>query len=227
MKKLFFVSLGPGDYELLTIKALKALQKSEVICIPTKSKGSFKRSLAYLIIEDIKRDFNLKAKLYPVYVPMKFNPKDWERESEEILGCFENFDTVSFVTLGDAAIYSTIYYLADFIKEKEPEIYENLEVIPGISSFSLASAKIKKPLCLGESALLITPFSNINADKTVVYMRGERGEDTSFIKESGEFYTFERLSLKGEKIISKKVDKIEHYMTLLIDFFNPNKKTKK
>ena len=36
-KKLFMVSLGPGDIDLLTIKALESLKQSEVICVPTKS----------------------------------------------------------------------------------------------------------------------------------------------------------------------------------------------
>ena len=218
MKKLYLISLGPGDPELITLKALKAFQKSEAICIPTKSKEkSFEKSTAYKIVKEILKEFDLQKTLYPIYVPMKFNPKDWEREAKEILECFEKHDTVSFVTLGDAAIYSTVYYILDFIKEKNPSIYENSEVIPGITSFSLASAKIKKPLCLGDSSLEIAPFYG-TSQKTKVYMRGERGACTSHIKENGKIYTFERLTSKDEKIYPKKVDSIKHYMTLLIDF---------
>ncbi len=225
MKKLFFISLGPGDYELVTIKALKALQKSEIICIPTKSKNKdFNKSITYLIIKNLFKEFNFKKPLYPIYVPMKFNPKDWERQSGEILETFKENKIVSFVTLGDAAIYSTVYYLLDFIKDMDLEIYKNIEIIPGITSFSLASAKIKKPLCLGDSSLEINPLSNINASKTKVYMRGQKGEKTDILKEEGEFFTFQKLGFEDEKIIDGKIDKIEHYMTLLIDFCKNGKK---
>ncbi len=56
-KKLYMVSLGPGDIELITIKALKALKESDAICIPTKSEDrSFKKSLTHKIIKALMQE---------------------------------------------------------------------------------------------------------------------------------------------------------------------------
>ena len=110
-KQLYMVSLGPGDSELVTIKAIKALKNSDIVCIPTKSKDrSFDRSLTYDIVMKLFSEHNFKKSIKPIYTPMKFKQEDWQRQVDEILECFKDKKVVSFVTLGDGAIYSTIYY---------------------------------------------------------------------------------------------------------------------
>lgn len=213
------VSLGPGDYELVTIKALKALKESDIICVPTKSSdNSFEKSITFKIIDKLMSEFNFKKELIPVYSPMRFKEEDWLNQVDIILNQFQKSDRVSFVTLGDSAIYSTIYYLLDYIKEKNEEIYKNSEVIAGVTSFSQASAKVKKPLCLGDSKLEIIPLVDRELKSTRVLMRPKIGMDTVDIKEEGEIYTFENLNLKDEKITKGKIEKVNRYMTLFIDF---------
>ncbi len=219
VNKLYMVSLGAGDYELATIKALKTLEKSEVICIPTKDeKGSFKKSLTFKIVQDLMREFNFQKPLVPVYAPMKFQEKDWENQVNIIMSQLAKHQTVSFVTLGDAGVYSTIYYLLERIKKRDERIYDNCEVIAGITSFSYASSRVKKPLCLGESRLEIIPLVSPDAPKTKVYMRPKKGMNTDEIEENGELYTFEDLNFETENITKGKKEKLERYMTLLIDF---------
>ena len=70
--KLYMVSLGPGDYELITIKALKALKNCDAICVPTKSKGSFDKSITYKIITKLMSEFSFNKEIIPMYTPMKF-----------------------------------------------------------------------------------------------------------------------------------------------------------
>ena len=78
-KQLYMVSLGPGDSELITIKALRALQKSDAICIPTKSPDqTFKRSLTYKIVTQLMKEHNFSKPLIPVYTPMHFKREDWQ-----------------------------------------------------------------------------------------------------------------------------------------------------
>ncbi len=213
------VSLGPGDYELVTIKALKSLQQSQIICIPTKSSdNSFDKSITFKIIDKLMTEFNFNKELIPIYSPMKFKEEDWLNQVEIILNQFQKADIISFVTLGDSAIFSTIYYLLDYIRAKNEEIYQNSEVIAGVTSFSQASAKVKKPLCLGDTKLEITPLVDREVKTTKVLMRPKIGMDTSSIIESGEIYTFENLNLKDEKITKGKIEKVDKYMTLFIDF---------
>jgi len=150
-KKLYMVSLGPGDVELLTLKALNAFKKCDAICVPTKSEDkSFIKSITHKIVSEALAILDIEKKIIPVYSPMRFNPKDWEDEADVLLAACKENSSVCFVTLGDAGIYSSIYYLLDIIKEKNSALYENCEVIAGVTSFSAASAEVKKALCLGD-----------------------------------------------------------------------------
>jgi precorrin-2/cobalt-factor-2 C20-methyltransferase len=214
------VSLGAGDAQLVTIKALNALKNSDVICIPTKNKdGAFDKSITYKIIQELFKEFNFKKEIISVYTPMKFKEDDWQRQVDILVNASKKYKNVSFVTLGDAGVYSTVYYLLDIIERQHIELYKNAEVCEGITSFSHASAKLKKPLCVGDSSLSIVPLINRELKNTTVYMRPIKGLDTSIIQEQGDIYTFENLNMTGENIIKGKKKIVEKYMTLFIDFF--------
>jgi len=218
-KKLYMVSLGPGDFELVTIKALRALKDSDVICVPTKSKdNSFDKSMTYKIVKNLMNEFGFDKPIVPVYAPMNFTTSAWQNQVDILMNSLNENDTVSFVTLGDSAIYSTVYYLLNLLEEQENEIYTNSEVIPGITSFSLASAKVKKPLCLGDGALEIVPLLDKKVPTTKIYMRPKIGMKTDELKETGDFYTFENLNYKEENTIKGKYETVKKYMTLFIDF---------
>ena len=218
-QKLYMVSLGPGDVELLTLKALNAFKSCDTICVPTKSADkSFTKSITYKIVSEALVILGIEKNIIPVYSPMRFNPKDWENEADIVLEACTKDNRVCFVTLGDAGIYSSIYYLLDIIKEKNLAIYEACEVIAGVTSFSAASAEVKKALCLGDEELVIKPINPRGEVKTTeILMRPKIGMDTSSLGE-GDFYTFENMYLKDAKITSSKIQKVKRYMTLFINF---------
>lgn len=217
--KLYMVSLGPSDYELVTIKALKALQTSGAICIPTKSSdNSFTKSITYKIVKDLMDEFGFEKPIIPIYSPMNFKEKDWQYQIDLIQKGIKKHESVSFVTLGDAAVYSTVYYLLDMIKKQDKKLYKRSEVIAGITSFSYASSRLKKPLCLGDNRFELIPLIGKEVPSTKVYMRPKVGMDTSEIDESGTIYTFENLNFAGEHIQKGKLEKVRKYMTLMIDF---------
>ncbi len=219
-KKLYMVSLGPGDIDLITIKALKALKSSDAICVPTKSSdNSFKRSLTHKIVKALMEEHEFKKPLIPIYTPMHYRYEDWQYQVDIIYSAFREYNTLSFVTLGDSAVYSTVYYLLDIIKVQNPKLYCNSEVIAGVTSFSNASARVKKPLCLGDSKLEIVPLLDKELPTTTIYMRPKIGMDTSKIEQKGSIYTFENLNYKDEDITPYKKSRVTKYMTLFIDFF--------
>jgi precorrin-2/cobalt-factor-2 C20-methyltransferase len=214
------VSLGPGDIELITIKALKALKDSDAICVPTKSSdNSFDKSLTYIIVKALMKEHDFNKPLIPVYTPMHYRREDWQYQVDIIYKGFEKYENLSFVTLGDSAVYSTVYYLLDIIKVQNPKLYCNAEVIAGVTSFSQASAKVKKPLCVGDSRFEIVPLLDKDVPTTTIYMRPKIGMDTESIKQKGDIYTFENLNYNGENITPYKKSKVQKYMTLFIDFF--------
>ncbi|MEA2099415.1 MAG: precorrin-2 C(20)-methyltransferase [Campylobacterota bacterium] len=219
-KKLYMVSLGPGDSQLITIKALKALQNSDAICVPTKSAdNSFEKSLTYKIVKQLMDEHGFEKKIIPVYTPMHFKQEDWQYQVHLLNKALQTNDTISFVTLGDSAVYSTVYYLLDIIKVQNKELYDSSEVIAGVTSFSQSSAKVKKPLCVGDSSFSIVPLLGKVVPNTTVYMRPKIGMSTDEIDENGQIYTFENLNYDGERITNKKIPKTKKYMTLFIDFF--------
>jgi len=218
-KKLYMVSLGPGDIELLTLKACRAFEESDAICVPTKSiDRSFNKSISYQIVKEALEFLGIKRKLIPVYSPMIFNEEDWKNEADTILKTLDKYDCVSFVTLGDAGVYSSIYYLLGIIERENIEIYNNSEVIAGVTSFSAGSARVKKALCLGDEELLIKPLNPRGAvQQTKILMRPKIGMDTEELGE-GDFYTYENIYLAEENITPYKIDRVKKYMTLFIKF---------
>lgn len=222
--QLSMVSLGPSDWELVTIKALNRLKSVDAIAIPTKNKeGSFERSITFKIVDSLMKEYHFDKPLIPVYTPMKFKHSDWLNQAQTLQEAVKEYGNIAFVTLGDAGVYSTVYYLLDIIKEQNPHLYEHSEVIAGITSFSYASSKVKKPLCLGKSRLELIPLIGEEVPSTKIYMRPSVGMETSNIKDEGEMYTFENLCFEGEHIQKSKIDVVRKYMTLLIDFVKPVK----
>ena len=62
-KKLYMVSLGPGDAQLLTLKALNAFKECDAICVPTKSDdNSFSKSISYTIVKSVLEILNIEKK---------------------------------------------------------------------------------------------------------------------------------------------------------------------
>ena len=226
--KLYMVSLGPANWELVTIQALKALQNCGAVCIPTKSSDhSFTRSITYKIVQDLMQEYKFTKPIIPIYSPMNFKKKDWQYQVDILEQSVEKYGSISFVTLGDAAVYSTVYYLLDIIKKQNKKLYKKTEVIAGITSFSYASSKVKKPLCLGDNRFELIPLIGKDVPSTKVYMRPKVGMETDEIEENGTFFTFENLNFEGENIQKGKIKKVKKYMTLLIDFVKMrNVKTK-
>ena len=218
-RKLYMVSLGPGDIELLTLKACRAFRECNVICVPTKSAdNSFDKSISHKIVTEALEFLGIKREIIPVYSPMVFDEDDWNNEANIVLESSHKHSKVCFVTLGDAGVYSSIYYLLDIIKKRDIQLYEQSEVIAGVTSFSASSAMVKKALCLGDESLIIRPINPREEVKsTEILMRPKIGMETETLGE-GDFYTFENIYLPEQKISPFKIDKVKKYMTLFINF---------
>jgi precorrin-2/cobalt-factor-2 C20-methyltransferase len=218
-KKLYMVSLGPGDAELLTLKALNAFKECDAICVPTKSKdNTFNKSISYKIVSEALKILGIEKKIIPVYSPMAFIEDDWDYEAKVIVESLDAHNTICFVTLGDAGVYSSIYYLLHRIEKANKHYYDNTEVIAGVTSFSAASAIAKKALCLGDEQLIIRPINPRKDVKTTeILMRPKIGMDTKELGE-GDFYTFENLYLDNEIITPSKISKVTRYMTIFLKF---------
>lgn len=158
---LYIVGTGPGDPDLLTLKAYNTLRHCPVVVAPKGSKGG--NSTALSIVEQA---IDLSEKnVHEVYFPMKkvklgesAHPEieeAWNDTALKVLNLLDAGTDVAFPTLGDPAIYSTGYYLYDTLLAIRPDI--QVKFISGISAMSSCSASTLTPVCLGDDMLAVLP----------------------------------------------------------------------
>lgn len=153
--KLIGIGVGPGDPELLTVKAVKTLKIVPVICAPKSSKN--KPSLALSIVQDIlnkrKTDYKTIEPLFPMIEDKKALESYWADAAELMINELEEGRDVSFITLGDPSIYSTFSYIARIIRDKGYSV----EMIPGITSFTGCAASAGITLGEKDEIILVVP----------------------------------------------------------------------
>ncbi|GAA0180371.1 precorrin-2 C(20)-methyltransferase [Clostridium sediminicola] len=158
--KLFGIGVGPGDPDLLTIKAVKTLNEVDIIICPEKKEaaGSFAYDIAK---KHIKED----AILLHLTFPMIYNEDElkikWKENAEKIAEKIKKGKTLAFITLGDPTVYSTYMYLLPYLKELEVEV----ETIPGITSFCLLAGSMNLPIAEWEESFCIVPLRKGEDDK--------------------------------------------------------------
>ncbi|GBE00939.1 cobalt-precorrin-2 C(20)-methyltransferase [bacterium BMS3Bbin06] len=143
---VYSIGLGPGDPELLTIKAQRALTQSDVVVVPQSDITG--RSVA----RDIVLRYIPEEKTTMYYFPMNNDRADLRRRYGELAHRIkvmaEQGKRVSYVTMGDPSIFSTSNYLTERLVDAGLEVKH----IPGISSINAASTLLSLPLCTkGES----------------------------------------------------------------------------
>ncbi len=154
--KFIGIGVGPGDPELITLKAAKALKAADVICVP-KSHAR-KTSMALGMVKQILNERDAPAEVLELVFPMTKddlnNRKLWV-ENAAIVASKAKKGNVAFITLGDPMLYSTFLYLYECVKETYPEL--ELEIIPGVTSVTAAAASSKLPLAEKEEVVSIIP----------------------------------------------------------------------
>ncbi|MEK7376321.1 MAG: precorrin-2 C(20)-methyltransferase [Candidatus Margulisiibacteriota bacterium] len=161
--RLYGVGIGPGDPELLTIKAKKILNAVDTIFVPkAKEKGI---SCARSIVEAAtSKSGNFIELTFPMTNDRKKLESYWLRAARRIAKELKRKRTAAFVTIGDPFIYSTYIYLLETLRKNFPDIA--VETIPGISSFSAAAASSGLPLVKGYERLAVLPVT-----KDLKYLR--------------------------------------------------------
>ncbi|NLN71624.1 MAG: precorrin-2 C(20)-methyltransferase [Thermoplasmatales archaeon] len=149
--KLIGVSVGPGDPELMTLKAKRAIESSSVIAYPVKKEGE--TSFALEIVRsaaDIsgKEILELVFPMDPDYVVREAGRR---HAIDKLCSVLADGQDVCMITLGDAGVFSTYMRIDLSVSERG---YETCQ-IPGVTSFCAGAAKAKVPLISGEEGLAI------------------------------------------------------------------------
>jgi precorrin-2/cobalt-factor-2 C20-methyltransferase len=151
--KLYGVGVGPGDPELITVKAVRVIKAADIVFTAASSKNSY--SLAVEIAAPyISRSTKIRTLGFPMTKDETQVETAWTANAKEIAQSLKNGLTVVFLTLGDPVTYSTFGYILKTMKQVMPQA--DIETIPGITSFHAASARLNRILVEGEESLLIT-----------------------------------------------------------------------
>lgn len=194
--RLYAVGVGPGDPELMTLKAKKVLEAVDVLCVPKGRKAG--ESLALGIVE---KAVVLEGKsIMEIHFSMvKGNKQEaLKPAAEDVLRVLESGRDVAFVTLGDPTLYSTFFHLYDALRDIVPGL--SVEVVPGVSSINASSARAGLSLALSGEKLAVLPATYVKD------LRGAlEGFDTVVLMKVHSVFEEVRKVLKAEGLLERAV----------------------
>lgn len=155
MYELTCIGCGPGDPDLLTIKAVNAIKKADIILCPTSKTG--KTSMALSIISKFLVD--PKPKIVNLVFPMVTNKQildeSWKTNSKILLDYVLSGKNTVYITIGDPHLYSTWIYMHKKIEQQNQQI--KIKVIPGITSIFTFAAKANIGIGEASDKIAIVP----------------------------------------------------------------------
>lgn len=151
--KLYGLGVGPGDPELITVKAVRVIKKADIIFTASSSKNAY--SLAVEIASAyIPPSARVEILGFPMTKDKEESDRAWTANAVRIQEEMSKGKTAVFLTLGDPVTYSTFGYILRKMHQIMPDA--DIETIPGITSFHAASARLNRILVEGEESLLLT-----------------------------------------------------------------------
>ena len=146
------IGVGPGDPDLLTVKAINALKNIDVLIAPKTEKKS--DSVALSIAEPyLKSDVEIIYRTFPMVKDFASETNVFESHRDEILKLLRSGRNVGFATLGDPMFFSTYIYIFRLLEPCGVPIV----TIPGVPAFLAIAAQIGRPLAYGNDILTIIP----------------------------------------------------------------------
>lgn len=164
MGTFYGIGIGPGDSELVTVKAVRILQKLDILYTP-EARGDSK-SFALAIAEPyLKEGLVIKQRHFPMVRDRPLTEAQWKLITEEIISDVKEGKEVGFITLGDPMVFSTYSYLLEIIGNGI-----DVKTIPGISSYSSTASELGLPLARDEESFAIVS-ATAGAEKLEAVLR--------------------------------------------------------
>ncbi|HHX61202.1 MAG TPA: cobalt-factor II C(20)-methyltransferase [Epulopiscium sp.] len=215
--KLYGIGVGPGDPELLTMKAVRIIQSCDVVIAPSAMAGG--ESIAL----DITKGYILEStETQILHFPM--GTADREDKIYAAYQIVESYllegKTVAFLTIGDPFVYSTYIYLLEHFRGEGYDI----ETVPGITSFCASASIAGVPLVIGDENLLILPgnkIEEVEEQPYIVIMKVYKQEEKiiDHLESKGYTYTYiKRAGREGQEVLTDKeaIKNNREYMALII-----------
>lgn len=223
--RLYGLGVGPGDPELMTLKAVRLVRECDIIAIPASGKET---NVAFEIARGAVPEIEAKE-LLEVSMPMVREEsrlrESHDNAAEAVIAELKKGKDVAFLTLGDPSIYSTYIYIHNRVAAKG---YET-EIVPGIPSFCAVSARLNEGLTEASEALHVIPASYDGIEEALA-LKGTRvlmksGKSIGKVKAilsqmepQPEVKMVERCGMPGERIFCRLADLDEEagYFSILV-----------
>jgi precorrin-2/cobalt-factor-2 C20-methyltransferase len=165
---LYGVGLGPGDPELVTLKAVRILRSVSTLLVPVRADDDSGYAWA------IAQPHLVPARQRVVRLPFGHDceaelDEQWERNCQEVLACLEAGDDAAFLTEGDPLLYGSFIHVAGRLRASVPGL--PIEIVPGVSSLNAAAAAAGQPLASRADRLAVLPALHALDDLPDVFER--------------------------------------------------------
>jgi precorrin-2/cobalt-factor-2 C20-methyltransferase len=177
--KLYCVGCGPGDPELLTVKAVNLIKGAQVIFAPTAREG--KPSIALSVVDQyVDKSTKTVSLVFPMVKDRESLKDYWKRNASEIAAAVRTGKKVVYLTVGDPALYSTWIYIHRELNKDHPDV--EIEIVPGVASLFAIANKAKISLAEGDETVAIVPAcydmervkKTASACDTVIFLKDGR-----------------------------------------------------
>ena len=147
------IGIGPGDPELLTLKAARIIKEVDVIFVPKA--GIKEESMALEIVSPLLDGKRVVEKVFPMVKEQEKLESHWKEAALAIKEELERGNSVAFLTIGDPLTFSTYVYLLRCLRDMIPE--EKIHTIPGVTSFNAAASLANLSLAQRDERIAIVP----------------------------------------------------------------------
>jgi precorrin-2/cobalt-factor-2 C20-methyltransferase len=147
--RLFGIGVGPGDPELLTLKALRLLRAAPVVAYPAPEQGdSFARSIVAIWLNVRQREIAIRIPMQPVAPPAAI----YDAAAAKLAIELDRGDDVALLCQGDPLFYGSFIHLFTRLASRY-----RIEIVPGVPSITACAAAASTPLVTRDEALAVVP----------------------------------------------------------------------
>jgi precorrin-2/cobalt-factor-2 C20-methyltransferase len=194
MPELIGIGVGPGDPDLLTVKAVKAIQSADIIMCPASKED--RPSIALSVVSpllDKSKNQEIVKLIFPMTKDKDVLEETWKKNAKKMAEKVLLGKNVVYLTVGDPYLYSTWIYMHKDLSENYPKM--KISVIPGIVSMFTFASKVGVSIAEGAEKVAIIPscydLSSVKEiaknSETMVFLKDGRYFDQviDVLKESG------------------------------------------
>lgn len=149
--RLVGVGVGPGDPDLLTVKAVRSVQAADLIFAPTRRAGG--RSMALDVVAEYVDSKRQRVEIVPF--PDTRTGESWDGAAQRILAALGEDRRGVFLTEGDPMLFGSFGRLMAALRSRRPALL--IEIVPGVTSVTAAAAAAGLELTDYNGRLAIVP----------------------------------------------------------------------